>query len=65
MSSVLVTICTPLVFMWLVSETLYPRYSAYTMLAGDTSILDEWILNGLNETYNFLGILILSTVQAI
>jgi len=30
----------------------YLRYSTYAMLAGDPSILDERVLNGLKETYN-------------
>ncbi|MFM8276316.1 MAG: allophycocyanin subunit beta, partial [Cyanobium sp.] len=33
----------------------YLRYATYAMLAGDTSILDERVLNGLKETYNSLG----------
>ena len=33
--------------------------------AGDTSILDERVLNGLKETYNSLGVPIGATVQAI
>jgi allophycocyanin beta subunit len=42
------------------------RYAAtYAMLAGDPSILDERVLNGLKETYNSLGVPIGSTVQAI
>ena len=43
----------------------YLRYATYAMLAGDTSILDERVLNGLKETYNSLGVPIGSTVQAI
>ncbi len=43
----------------------YLRYSTYAMLAGDTSILEERVLNGLKETYNSLGVPINSTVQAI
>ena len=43
----------------------YLRYSTYAMLAGDTSILDERVLNGLKETYNSLGVPIGATVQAI
>ena len=43
----------------------YLRYSTYAMLAGDVSILDERVLNGLKETYNSLGVPIGSTVQAI
>lgn len=43
----------------------YLRYSVYAMLAGDPSILDERVLNGLKETYNSLGVPIGSTIQAI
>ncbi|NJN29554.1 MAG: allophycocyanin subunit beta [Synechococcales cyanobacterium RM1_1_8] len=43
----------------------YLRYSTYAMLAGDTSILDERVLNGLKETYNSLGVPVGATVQAI
>ena len=43
----------------------YLRYSTYAMLAGDPSILDERVLNGLKETYNSLGVPISATVQAI
>jgi allophycocyanin beta subunit len=43
----------------------YLRYATYAMLAGDPSILDERVLNGLKETYNSLGVPISSTVQAI
>ena len=35
------------------------------MLAGDASILDERVLNGLKETYNSLGVPVTATVQAI
>ena len=41
------------------------RYATYAMLAGDPSILDERVLNGLKETYNSLGVPISSTTQAI
>lgn len=41
------------------------RYATYAMLAGDPSILDERVLNGLKETYNSLGVPIGTTVQAI
>jgi allophycocyanin beta subunit len=41
------------------------RYATYAMLAGDPSILDERVLNGLKETYNSLGVPIASTVQGI
>ena len=43
----------------------YLRYATYAMLAGEPSILDERVLNGLKETYNSLGVPIASTVQAI
>ncbi|MGF1492459.1 MAG: allophycocyanin subunit beta [Microcoleaceae cyanobacterium] len=43
----------------------YLRYSTYAMLAGDPSILDERVLNGLKETYNSLGVPIGETVKAI
>ncbi|MBD2579172.1 allophycocyanin subunit beta [Oscillatoria sp. FACHB-1406] len=43
----------------------YLRYATYAMLAGDPSILDERVLNGLKETYNSLGVPIGTTVQAI
>ncbi|WP_448561251.1 allophycocyanin subunit beta [Trichothermofontia sp.] len=43
----------------------YLRYATYAMLAGDPSILDERVLNGLKETYNSLGVPISSTIQAI
>jgi allophycocyanin beta subunit len=43
----------------------YLRYATYAMLAGDPSILDERVLNGLKETYNSLGVPVGSTVQAI
>lgn len=43
----------------------YLRYSTYGMLAGDPSILDERVLNGLKETYNSLGVPIGATIQAI
>jgi allophycocyanin beta subunit len=43
----------------------YLRYATYALLAGNPSILDERVLNGLKETYNSLGVPISSTVQAI
>jgi allophycocyanin beta subunit len=43
----------------------YLRYATYAMLAGDASILDERVLNGLKETYNSLGVPVGATVQAI
>ena len=41
------------------------RYATYAMLAGDPSILDERILNGLRETYNSLGVPIGGTIRAL
>ncbi|MBT9314937.1 allophycocyanin subunit beta [Leptothoe spongobia] len=41
------------------------RYSTYAMLAGDPSIIDERVLNGLKETYNSLGVPVGGVVQAI
>jgi allophycocyanin beta subunit len=43
----------------------YLRYSTYAMLAGNPSILDERVLNGLKETYNSLGVPSGATVNAI
>jgi allophycocyanin beta subunit len=43
----------------------YLRYATYAMLAGDPSILDERVLNGLKETYNSLGVPIGATVNSI
>jgi len=43
----------------------YLRYATYAMLAGDPSILDERVLNGLKETYNSLGVPIGATIQSI
>jgi allophycocyanin beta subunit len=43
----------------------YLRYATYAMLAGDPSILDERVLNGLKETYNSLGVPVGATIQAI
>jgi allophycocyanin beta subunit len=41
------------------------RYGTYAMLAGDASILDERVLNGLKETYNSLGVPIGATIRAV
>jgi allophycocyanin beta subunit len=41
------------------------RYTTYAMLAGDPSILDERVLNGLRETYNSLGVPISATVRVV
>lgn len=43
----------------------YLRYATYAMVADDTSILDERVLNGLKETYSSLGVSITATVDAI
>lgn len=43
----------------------FKRYATYGMLAGDPSILDERVLNGLKETYNSLGVPVGATIQAI
>ncbi len=45
--------------------TYFLRYATYAMLAGDASILDERVLNGLKETYDSLGVPIETTVQAV
>ncbi len=41
------------------------RYATYAMLAGDPSILDERVLNGLRETYNSLGVPVGATIRAV
>ncbi|WP_287129422.1 allophycocyanin subunit beta [Candidatus Cyanaurora vandensis] len=41
------------------------RYASYAMVAGDTSVIDERVLNGLKETYNSLGVPIPSTIVGI
>ncbi|AFY30761.1 phycocyanin [Calothrix sp. PCC 7507] len=41
------------------------RYATYAMLAGDPSILDERILNGLRETYNSLGVPVGATIRSV
>lgn len=41
------------------------RYATYAMLAADTSILDERVLNGLKDTYSSLGVPIEPTIQAL
>ncbi|NJP09554.1 MAG: allophycocyanin subunit beta [Leptolyngbyaceae cyanobacterium RU_5_1] len=41
------------------------RYATYALLAGDPSILDERILNGLRETYNSLGVPISATIRSV
>ena len=44
---------------------IFLRYATYAMLAGDPSILDERVLNGLKETYNSLGVPVGATVRAV
>ncbi|MEM9215704.1 MAG: allophycocyanin subunit beta [Cyanobacteria bacterium P01_F01_bin.150] len=34
----------------------YLRYATYALVAGDTDVLDERVLNGLREVYNSLGV---------
>ena len=41
------------------------RYATYAMLAGDSSILDERVLNGLKETYSSLGVPVGATVRSV
>jgi len=43
----------------------YLRYATYAMVAGDTYVLDERVLQGLRETYNSLGVPIAPTVRGI
>ena len=43
----------------------YLRYASYALVAGDTSVLDERVLQGLRETYNSLGVPIAPTVRGI
>ena len=43
----------------------YLRYATYAMLAGNTDVLDERVLQGLRETYNSLGVPIGPTVIGI
>ncbi|MGY6528375.1 MAG: allophycocyanin subunit beta [Cyanobacterium sp.] len=43
----------------------YLRYVSYALIAGDTSVLDERVLQGLRETYNSLGVPIGPTVRGI
>jgi allophycocyanin beta subunit len=41
------------------------RYATYALIAGDTSVLDERVLNGLKETYTSLNVPIASTVSGV
>jgi len=43
----------------------YLRYASYALIAGDTSVLDERVLQGLRETYNSLGVPIAPTVRGV
>ncbi|WP_071517420.1 allophycocyanin subunit beta [Geitlerinema sp. PCC 9228] len=43
----------------------YLRYATYALVAGDPSVLDERVLQGLRETYNSLGVPIAPTVRGI
>jgi phycobilisome core component len=43
----------------------YLRYASYALVAGDTDVLDERVLEGLRETYNSLGVPVGPTVRGI
>jgi phycobilisome core component len=43
----------------------YLRYASYAIVAGDTNVLDERVLQGLRETYNSLGVPIAPTVRGV
>jgi phycobilisome core component len=43
----------------------YLRYASYALVAGDTDVLDERVLEGLRETYNSLGVPLGPTVVGI
>ena len=43
----------------------YLRYGSYALVAGDSDVLDERVLQGLRETYNSLGVPIAPTVVGI
>ncbi|HIK38678.1 MAG: allophycocyanin subunit beta [Geminocystis sp.] len=43
----------------------YLRYATYALVAGNNSVLDERVLQGLKETYNSLGVPIGPTVRGI
>ena len=43
----------------------YLRYASYAMVAGDMTVLDERVLQGLRETYNSLDVPIAPTVRGI
>lgn len=43
----------------------YLRYASFALVAGDTDVLDERVLEGLRETYNSLGVPSGPTVRGI
>ncbi|NCO75857.1 MAG: allophycocyanin subunit beta [Cyanobacteria bacterium] len=43
----------------------YLRYASYALVAGDNTVLDERVLQGLRETYNSLCVPIAPTVRGI
>nr|WOA02479.1 allophycocyanin beta-18 subunit [Gloiopeltis furcata] len=43
----------------------YLRYASYSLIAGDTNILNERVLDGLKETYNSLNVPISPTIRSI
>jgi len=43
----------------------YLRYSTYALVAGNTNILNERVLDGLKDTYNSLNVPIAPTVRSI
>jgi phycobilisome core component len=43
----------------------YLRYASYALVAGNNTVLDERVLQGLKETYNSLGVPIGPTVRGI
>ena len=43
----------------------YLRYASYALVAGDMTVLDERVLQGLRETYNSLGVPIGPTVRGV
>ena len=43
----------------------YLRYASYALIAGNTNILKERVLNGLKETYNSLNVPLAPTIRVI
>lgn len=43
----------------------YLRYATYALVAANTNVLDERVLQGLRETYNSLGVPIAPTVRGV